>query len=108
MAAASILEQQGIAAGVVDLLTVSPLDKEMIIKCVAKSGRLLVVDEDYEGFGLSGELAAVALEAGLQFKYGRVCTQQTIPYARHLEDVVLPCTGRIVAVAEELMIDGNS
>jgi len=45
-----------------------------------------VVDEDYEGFGLSGELAAVVLEAGIPCKYGRVCTQTTIPYARRLED----------------------
>jgi len=62
-----------------------------------------VVDEDYESFGLSGELAAVALEAGLTFQYARVCTQSTIPYARHLEDETLPNVKRIVKAVEQLV-----
>ena len=41
--AAAVLEQQGIAAGVIDLRTVTPLDKETVIEAVRKSGRLLVV-----------------------------------------------------------------
>lgn len=78
--AATLLEKQGISAGVLDLRSVSPLDKEALCEQVGqKTQRLLVVDEDYEGFGLSGELAAVALEAGISFRYGRVCTQNTIP-----------------------------
>jgi pyruvate dehydrogenase E1 component beta subunit len=101
--AATVLEQQGIAAGVIDLRTVAPLDKETVIRALRKSGRLLVVDEDYERFGLSGELAAVALEAGLSIKFARVCTQETIPYARRLENEVLPNKERIIAAAEMLM-----
>ena len=46
-------------------------------------------NEDYEAFGLSGEVAAIALEAGLSFRYARVCTQTTIPYARELEEQML-------------------
>lgn len=70
---------------------------------VARTGRLLVVDEDYEGFGLSGELSAVVLEAGISCKYARVCTQTTIPYARHLEDQSLPNKQRIYASVRRLM-----
>ena len=70
---------------------------------MARTKRLLVVDEDYEGFGLSGELAAVTLEAGIAFKFARVCTQTTIPYARHLEDETLPNVKRIVEASEQLM-----
>jgi len=98
-----ILEQQGISAGVVDLRSVSPLDKVTLYKEVSHTGRMLVVDEDYEGFGLSGELAAVALEGGLVFKYARVCTQTTIPYARHLEDKTLPSVERIVRACKQLV-----
>jgi pyruvate dehydrogenase E1 component beta subunit len=98
--AAAILERQGISAGVVDLRSVSPLDKVTLCQEVGRTGRMLVVDEDYEGFGLSGELAAVALEAGLVFKYARVCTQTTIPYARELEDKTLPSVERIVRACE--------
>jgi pyruvate/2-oxoglutarate/acetoin dehydrogenase E1 component len=97
------LEAEGISADVLDLRTVSPLDKAAVYETVAKTGRLLVVDEDYEGFGLSGELSAVILEAGLSCKYARVCTQTTIPYARHLEDQILPNRRRIYAGVKQLL-----
>jgi pyruvate/2-oxoglutarate/acetoin dehydrogenase E1 component len=101
--AADLLGEQGISAGVIDLRTASPLDVEAVREAVAKTGRLLVVDEDYEGFGLSGELAALQLEAGLPFKYGRVCTRDTLPYARALEDQALPNVQRIVEAALALV-----
>ncbi len=101
--AAKILEKRGVSAGVVDLRSVSPLDRETLCQAVSASGRLLVVDEDYRDFGLSGELAAVVLEAGIPVRYARVCTEETIPYARELEDNVLPSTRRIVDAALKLM-----
>lgn len=101
--AAQELEAEGISTGVLDLQTVSPLDKTTVCEAVAHTRRLLVVDEDYEGFGLSGELSAIVLEAGLSFKYGRVCTQSTIPYARHLENQILPNKQRICTTARQLM-----
>ena len=97
------LDNQGISAGVLDLRTVSPLDKETLCDELRHTGRLVVVDEDYEGFGLSGELAAIALEAGIEIEYARVCTQMTIPYARDLEDEVLPNVNRIVGASRKLM-----
>ena len=101
--AAQVLEAEAITAAVLDLRTVCPLDKTAICGAVAQSGRLLVVDEDYEGFGLSGEVAAVVLEAGISCKYARVCTRTTIPYARHLEGQVLPNSQRICASVRQLM-----
>jgi len=101
--ATQILEKKGISAQVVDLRTVTPLDKQLVIGCVSKTGRMLVVDEDYQGFGLSGELAAVALEAGISVKYSRVCTQNTIPFSRQLEYQTLPNVERIVEAASNLV-----
>ena len=101
--AAASLEQRGISADVIDLRTVSPLDVAAIRDTVGRTKHLLVVDEDYEGFGLSGEVAAVALEAGITFTYARVCTRSTIPYARDREDQMLPNVGRIRAAAEQLV-----
>jgi pyruvate dehydrogenase E1 component beta subunit len=101
--AAESVEVEGISAAVLDLRTISPLDKTAVREAVAQTGRLLVVDEDYEGFGLSGELSAVVLEAGISCKYARVCTQTTIPYARHLEDQSLPNKQRICASVRQLM-----
>jgi pyruvate/2-oxoglutarate/acetoin dehydrogenase E1 component len=103
MEAAASLQQKGISAAVLDLRTVSPLDASAILDTVGRTGRLVVVDEDYEGFGLSGEVAALALEAGLSFRYARVCTRSTIPYSREREDHVLPNTERIRAAAERLV-----
>ncbi|MBC7236057.1 MAG: pyruvate dehydrogenase, partial [Chloroflexi bacterium] len=101
--AAQALEREGISAGVLDLRTVSPLDRAMLCEEVSKTGRLLVVDEDYEGFGLSGELAATLLEEGVSFRYDRVCTRTTIPYARYLEERTLPNVERICARARALV-----
>jgi pyruvate dehydrogenase E1 component beta subunit len=64
---------------------------------------MLVVDEDYQGFGLSGELAAVALEAGISMKYSRVCTEDTIPFSRKMEYKTLPNVERIVDSAINLV-----
>ena len=105
--AAQILEHEGISVEVLDLRTVAPLDKTAVQDAVARTGRLLVVDEDYEGFGLSGELSALILEAEIRCKYARVCTEKSIPYARHLEDQVLPNTERICSGIKNLMTDSR-
>jgi pyruvate/2-oxoglutarate/acetoin dehydrogenase E1 component len=101
--AAEFLENAGFSAEVLDLRTVSPLDNDALNESVSKTGRLLVVDEDYREFGLSGELAARVLESGIPVKYGRVCTEKTIPYSRDLEDRILPNTKRIVDTALKLI-----
>lgn len=101
--AAVMLAKEGIQAGIIDLRSVFPLDKKTIFEEVAGSGCMLVVDEDYQYCGLSGELAAIALEEGLSFKYERVCTTQTIPYSRKREDEVLPNTERILSAAKKIL-----
>lgn len=101
--AAEKLKREGISVAVLDLRSVSPLDVAGVRDAVAHTGRLLVVDEDYEGFGLSGEVSAVVLEAGIGCRYARVCTQTTIPYARHLEEQVLPNCERICAEVRRLI-----
>ncbi len=53
-AAAEALSREGISATVLDLRSVAPLDREAVARDVARTGRLLVVDEDYRDFGLSG------------------------------------------------------
>lgn len=101
--AAQFMESRGVSAGVIDLRTVSPLDRELVCGIVAKTGRMIVVDEDYREFGLSGELAATVLEAGIPVQYSRVCTETTIPYGRQLEDQVLPNTQRIVDAVQHML-----
>ncbi len=100
--AAAKLADGGISCEVIDLRSLRPLDDETVVGSVTKTGHLLVVDEDYREFGLAGEVAAVCLEAGLKPRYARVCVEDTLPFARHLEDAALPNVHRIVQAATSL------
>ena len=100
--AAARLEVSNISCEVIDLRSLRPLDSRTIVESVTKTGRLLVVDEDYREFGLSGELAAVCLEAALSPRFARVCVEDTLPYARDLESAALPNVDRIVEAAVSL------
>jgi len=100
--ACSELTASGISCEVIDLRSVRPLDTECVVKSVAKTGRLLVVDEDYTQFGLSGEIGAAVLEAGLSPRFGRVAVDDTLPFARPREAAALPNVDRIVAAAKGL------
>ncbi len=64
---------------------------------------VVVVDEDYASFGLSGEIAAVLAESGIASPFARVATTGVIPYARHLEREVLPSVERIAEAVRRLM-----
>ena len=101
-AAEVLAADHGVAAGVIDLRTVQPLDRDAVCDAVKSSGRVLVVDEDYRGFGLAGELAALLLEAGLTPRYERVCVEDTIPFDPRREVAALPNVERIVAAAVRL------
>lgn len=101
--AAEILAEQNYSIEVLDLRTVSPLDLEGLILSVSKTGKLVVVDEDYTMFGLSGEISASLLEKGLKFKYGRVCTDSIIPFSHKREIETLPNVKRIVEKSLKLL-----
>jgi pyruvate dehydrogenase E1 component beta subunit len=97
------LEDEGVRAAVLDLRSVAPLDVPAIVELGRRTGRVLVVDEDYTRGGLSGEVAAVLGEHGVRCAYGRATTEETIPYARALEDAVLPNVERIMACSRALL-----
>jgi pyruvate dehydrogenase E1 component beta subunit len=102
-AAERIAADRGAQATVLDLRSVQPLDRAAVCEAVRRSGRLLVVDEDYRDFGLSGELAATVLEAGIAARFARVCVEDTIPYDRRREDRALPNVERIMIAATTLL-----
>src|SRR6478609_9524141 len=60
--AEKMAKQDGVDLEVIDLRCLVPLDTETVLSSVARTGRLLVVDEDYQSFGLSGEIAARVAE----------------------------------------------
>ncbi|MFJ2617796.1 alpha-ketoacid dehydrogenase subunit beta [Glutamicibacter sp. NPDC087344] len=93
------LSAQGIEVEVLDLRSLVPLDTEAILATVAKTGRLVIVDEDYQSFGLSGEIAARIAEHDprlLTAPIARVANPDVpVPYARSLEYAALPTPARI-------------
>jgi len=91
----------GIDVEVIDLRSLVPLDREAIIASVRKTGRLVVVDEDYLSYGLSGEVVASVADVDpsmLRAPVARVAVPDVpIPYAHGLEYAVLPRHDRIEA-----------
>lgn len=102
-AAAELLDREGVSASVLDLRSIAPLDREAVVRDVGQTGRLLVVDEDYRDFGLTGELAATILEAGLSAHFARVAVEGTIPFDPARERAALPNVERIVAAVKGLL-----
>lgn len=107
--AAEQLAEEGINAEVIDLRTLVPLDKETILESVKKTHRVLVVDEDYKSFGMSGELIAIIAEEALDYLDAppkRLAVPDVpIPYSRPLEQFVLPSVERIVQAARDLVAE---
>ncbi len=62
--ASEMLKEHGIAAEIIDLRTIKPLDEDSILSSVRKTGRLVVVDGDYRSFGVAAEVLALVAEKG--------------------------------------------
>jgi len=65
--AAELLVENGISAEVIDPRTIRPLDRQIILRSVAKTGRLVVADTSWAAFGFSAEVAAVVAEEGIGY-----------------------------------------
>lgn len=97
--AARELEAQGVSAEVVDLRSLVPLDRETVIKSVKKTGRLIVVDEDYHSYGMTAEIIASVTEVGVPMKAApqRVAYPDIpIPFTPVMEQWALPSADKIV------------
>lgn len=87
--ASRALEAQGVDCEVVDLRSIVPLDVATIAESVGRTGRLVVVDEDYRFSGLSAEIVATVIEAGVELSSPprRVAREHLpIPYSIALDD----------------------
>jgi len=109
--AADVLAEQGISAEVIDLRTLVPLDRATVLASVAKTGRLLIADEDYLGFGMTGEISAIIAEnldtVVLKAPVMRLAVPNVpIPFSRPLEQFVIPQVSSIVEAVEKLMLTG--
>lgn len=107
--AAKILEKQGISAEVIDPRTLAPLDIQTILDSVAKTHRLLIVDEDFGPCGVGAEIGAQIMELGfyeLDAPVRRVNGAfAPAPYSPPLESAVVPNAATIARAAADLMVE---
>ena len=106
--AAAMLAQEGAAdAEVIDLRTLSPLDRGAILDSVRKTGKLLIAHEDNLTGGIGAEIAALVSEEAFEYLDGpitRVCGPDvpTMPFAQTLEDAYIPDAAKIAAALRRL------
>jgi len=100
MEAAEQLKQHGIDVEVVDLRTTLPIDEETILNSIAKTGRLITVSEACAPCSVASEVSAIVMEKGFEFLKSplkRIHAKfAPIPFAKDLEDNILPQTADIV------------
>jgi len=105
--AAELLAAESIDAEVIDLRSLRPLDTTAILDSVAKTHRVVIVDEGWRTGSFAGEVSAQIMELGfdnLDAPVARVCSAEVpMPYAKHLETAALPQVEGIVNAARNLV-----
>jgi len=105
-AAALIEQQDGVEVEVIDLRSLAPLDKDLILSSVRKTGKVLIVHEDSVTGGIGGEIAALVAEFAFDHldapvkRIGAIDTPT--PFAPTLEEYFLPNREKILAALKEL------
>ncbi len=107
MAAAEALATFGMEAEVIDPRSLFPLDAEAILSSVARTGRLVVVDEARDCCSAASQIAAVVADQGfglLKAPIRRVTTPDlALPYAPAVEKALIPDLAKIIAAARSVM-----
>src|SRR5882724_6163069 len=67
LAAAGALQASGVSAEVVDVRTTAPLDKETIIESAKKTSRAIIIDEGYERYGVTAEIASIIADGAFYY-----------------------------------------
>ncbi len=104
--AADQLEQFGLYAEVIDPRTMVPLDAERLIESAKKTSRVIVLDEGYERYGVTAELAAVIADGAFYYLDAPVkrlgARNVPVPFSPVLEDQTVPTPEAVVQMAQSL------
>jgi len=104
--AAERLAEEGIEVEVIDPRTLSPLDDKTLVTSAKKTGHVLVIDEGYQSFGVTAEIAARVQERAFDYLDAPVrrlgSADVPVPFAPNLEDLTIPSADRIVEIIKEL------
>lgn len=105
--AAEAAANEGIEVEIVDLRTLTPLDKDTILKSVKKTGRLIVADESHKTCGVASEISALVAEEAIYYLKGpiyRVCSPDTpVPFSPSLEQVYIPDETELLSAIKRQM-----
>jgi len=105
--AAELLQAEGISAEVVDPRTMVPLDKETLVQSVCKTTRAAIIDEGYQSFGITGELASVVYEGAFDYldaPIARIGAMDVpVPFSKPLEDATIPHEQDVVQAVKKMM-----
>lgn len=105
--AAQELHNHGISAEVIDLRTISPIDRHTIVESVKKTSRCLTVEEGFPFGSVGSEIASILIEEAFDYLDAPIKKltgiNAPLPYAANLERLALPKTNNIVAAALELV-----
>lgn len=100
------LAEEGIQVEVIDPRTLSPLDDELLIESAIKTGHVLVVDEGYQSFGVTAEIAARLQEKAFDYLDAPICrlggADVSIPFAPTLEDLTYPKAEKIREIVKQM------
>ena len=106
LSAAEMLDQSGISAEVIDVRTTAPLDKQALVDSAKKTSRAIVLDEGYEGYGVTAEIAAVIADGAFYYLDAPVkrmgARNVPVPFSPVLEDQTVPTPESIVEAAKRL------
>lgn len=105
--AAEILAAEGISAEVIDPRTIVPLDEETLISSARKTGRVIVIDEGHQSFGITGEIASRIAEKAFYHLDAPVqrmgAMDVPVPFSPALEDLTVPTVDGVVVRARALV-----
>jgi pyruvate/2-oxoglutarate/acetoin dehydrogenase E1 component len=106
LGAAALLEEAGISAEVIDPRTTWPLDEKALIESAKKTSRAIVLDEGYQRYGVTAEIASVIAEGAfydLDAPVKRMGAMHVpIPFSPPLEDVTVPTEQAVFEVARTM------
>lgn len=106
LSAAEKLAEIGISAEVVDPRTTAPLDTETLIASAKKTSRVIVIDEGYQQYGVTGEMASVIADGAFYWLDAPVkrmgAMHVPIPFSPALEDHTIPTAEQVMAMAKML------
>ena len=105
--AADELAKENVAASILDLRTISPLDEETILEFTEETGRVVVVDEAYPRCGVAADVSSIIVEkafSDLKAPIKKVTPPHSpVPYAPNLEQAFLPSSQNVIDAVKEVI-----